>query len=215
MIILESVSVGYSTRGGWLDVLSGVSARFDPGLNIGIIGLKGCGKTTLLRLLGAHIQPSMGTVKRSGKVSWPITSLRPLAKTLSLRNNIQFLSSIYDVPIGPLMRRVADLSELHGYLDIKAERLPHHIVVQATYAICLAMNFDYYLADESLFVGDEEFRQKANSYLDAMRGQRTLIFASRNARLIQRHCDIAYILHEGRLSRYDDPNQAAAALKAL
>ncbi|MDQ0472337.1 ATP-binding cassette domain-containing protein [Labrys wisconsinensis] len=215
MISLKDVTVSYRAGGNRIDVLSNVSVDFEPGVNIGILGPRGCGKSTLMRLLGSHIKPSSGRVHRSGRVSWPMASMRPIARTLSLRSNIEFLSTLYRVPASRVATRVEEIAGLRGHLDTRADRLPNEVMSRAVYAMCLAMEFDYYLADEALFLGDFRFRERAQGYLDEMRGRKTLIFATRSYLNVRRQCDIIYILNEGRLIKYDDVSQAIEAFKAL
>jgi capsular polysaccharide transport system ATP-binding protein len=77
------------------------------------------------------------------------------------------------------------------------------------------MEFDYYVADEALFLGDFSFRERAQDYLDEMRGRKTLIFVTRSYLNVQRQCDIVYVMNKGKLIRYDDVSQAVEAFKAL
>jgi len=52
-------------RRGHTVVLDGVSASFEPGERIGLVGRNGCGKTTLLSLIEGREQPDQGRVDRS------------------------------------------------------------------------------------------------------------------------------------------------------
>ncbi len=48
-------------------VLSGVSMQLPKGKLTAIMGGSGCGKTTLLRLIGGQIQPTRGSLKVGGQ----------------------------------------------------------------------------------------------------------------------------------------------------
>ena len=52
---------------GERQILSGISMRLPKGKLTAIMGGSGCGKTTLLRLIGGQIQPSRGSLKVAGQ----------------------------------------------------------------------------------------------------------------------------------------------------
>ena len=52
---------------GQRQILSGISMRLPKGKLTAIMGGSGCGKTTLLRLMGGQIQPTRGSLKVAGQ----------------------------------------------------------------------------------------------------------------------------------------------------
>lgn len=63
MLELKNVSLSY----GDLRVLRDVSLRLDPGERIAVMGLSGCGKTSLLRVIAGLQSPDSGTVKLAAR----------------------------------------------------------------------------------------------------------------------------------------------------
>jgi phospholipid/cholesterol/gamma-HCH transport system ATP-binding protein len=63
LIELRDVEFRYGTRA----VLSGINMRMAPGKVIGIMGLSGSGKTTILRLIGGQLKPNRGSVMVAGE----------------------------------------------------------------------------------------------------------------------------------------------------
>jgi phospholipid/cholesterol/gamma-HCH transport system ATP-binding protein len=64
LVEIDNVTFGYDRR----TVLSGVTMDFARGKVTAIMGGSGCGKTTLLRLIGGQIRPSRGEVRFGGQV---------------------------------------------------------------------------------------------------------------------------------------------------
>lgn len=62
--------------GGYHDtkVISGLTARIDRGMVLGVFGRNGVGKTTFARLVQGTLAPASGTINLNGT---PISSLRP------------------------------------------------------------------------------------------------------------------------------------------
>lgn len=51
---------------GAVDVLKGISARFEPGTVTGIVGDNGAGKSTLLKILAGYHRPDLGSITLNG-----------------------------------------------------------------------------------------------------------------------------------------------------
>jgi phospholipid/cholesterol/gamma-HCH transport system ATP-binding protein len=64
LVEIDAVSFGYGRR----PVLEGISMRVPRGKVVAIMGNSGCGKTTLLRLIGGQIRPTRGAVRVGGQV---------------------------------------------------------------------------------------------------------------------------------------------------
>ena len=69
VIDLEDVSVSFArTDGSRLSILEGVTWRLAPAERVGIVGVNGAGKTTILNLLRGDLEPTSGRVKRGKTV---------------------------------------------------------------------------------------------------------------------------------------------------
>jgi phospholipid/cholesterol/gamma-HCH transport system ATP-binding protein len=64
LVEVRDVSFSYDVR----PVLKGINMNVPRGKVVSIMGLSGCGKTTLLRLIGGTIRPSRGKVRVAGRV---------------------------------------------------------------------------------------------------------------------------------------------------
>jgi len=64
LVDVESVTFSYGRR----PVLKGVSMSIPRGKLVAIMGGSGCGKTTLLRLIGGQLRPSSGRIRIAGEV---------------------------------------------------------------------------------------------------------------------------------------------------
>lgn len=63
LVSIQGLTFGYNER----PILSNVSLEFPRGKVIAIMGSSGCGKTTLLRLIGGVVSPQQGRVVFAGK----------------------------------------------------------------------------------------------------------------------------------------------------
>lgn len=64
LVEINNASFGYNAR----PVLKGIDMAIPKGKVVAIMGGSGCGKTTLLRLIGGQIRPQQGEVRVAGEV---------------------------------------------------------------------------------------------------------------------------------------------------
>jgi phospholipid/cholesterol/gamma-HCH transport system ATP-binding protein len=69
VVEIDQVSFAYDTR----PVLSGISLTIPRGKVVAIMGGSGCGKTTLLRLIGGAMKPTSGDVRVFGRSTQDLT----------------------------------------------------------------------------------------------------------------------------------------------
>jgi capsular polysaccharide transport system ATP-binding protein len=73
-----------------------------------------------------------------------------------------------------------------------------------TFALSLAIDFDCYLIDEIISVGDQRFQRRSHYELFEKRPDRSLILASHDPNLVRDYCSSALLLHRGRGKVFSD-----------
>jgi len=68
LVSIADLSFAYDSDNGNRKVLDGINMTIPRGKVVAIMGGSGCGKTTLLRLIGGQLRPSRGAVTVDGKV---------------------------------------------------------------------------------------------------------------------------------------------------
>jgi capsular polysaccharide transport system ATP-binding protein len=72
------------------------------------------------------------------------------------------------------------------------------------------IEFDCFLIDEVISVGDARFHQKCQRELFEKRSDRALIMVSHEAHNIREHCTRACVIHKGKLYEFPDIDTAYA-----
>ena len=208
MIQLENISKTYRTRFGPRTVLDGVNLSVARGQRIGIIGGNGAGKSTLVRIVSGVELPSSGSIHRGMSVSWPLAFGGAFKGTLSGMDNLRFLCRIYGVDIEPVIPFVEDFSELGAYLRQPVNTYSSGMRARFAFSMSLAIEFDCYLIDEVLAVGDARFKAKCQHELFEKRRDRAIILISHSSGNIRKYCDLAYVLEQGILHDFPDTKSA-------
>lgn len=215
MIELKDVSKRYPVRGGETVVLDEVSLRVEPGERVGILGRNGAGKSTLVRIIGGSEQPTSGHVRRDMLVSWPLALGGGVHLSLTGYDNLRFICRIYGVAIAERLAFIEEFSELGRYLYEPVKTYSAGMRARLAFGISMAVNFDCYLIDEIAAVGDERFRQKCEEELFGRRGDKAFIIVSHVPAYIRKHCQRALILHNAKLTPFDDIDEALAHHNAM
>ena len=216
MILLEEVSKFYRVRGApmrW--ILRDTTAVIRPGDRVGILGRNGAGKSTLMRLLGGVEYPNRGRIHRRMSVSWPLAHGIGVHGALSGADNARFIARLYARPEEEIVRAVDDFAELGSYMKMPVGTYSAGMMARLQLGLSLAMEFDCYLIDEATSVGDQRFIERAQTALESRLRNRAVVMVSHHSAHIRTFCRTAAILHDGRLTFFEDLDEAIATYEAL
>jgi capsular polysaccharide transport system ATP-binding protein len=208
MIELTSVTKTYPTRQGRRIVLNRIDLQVAKGRKIGIFGRNGAGKSTLIRMISGAELPTSGRIRRGISVSWPLAFAGAFQQYLTGLDNLRFICRIYGVDFKGVMPFVEDFTELGIYLREPVVHYSNGMRARLAFALSMAIEFDCFLIDEIIAVGDSRFHDKCMQELFEKRKDRALILVSHDANMIKAHCDSAYVLTSGRLTAHESVDAA-------
>jgi capsular polysaccharide transport system ATP-binding protein len=208
MIVLSQITKRYNTRNGSRLILDNIDLTIHKGEKIGILGRNGAGKSTLIRLMSGAEEPTSGTIERNMSISWPLAFSGGFQGSLTGLDNLRFICRIYGVKIDTVIPKVEEFSELGLYLNEPVKKYSSGMRARLAFGISMAVDFDCFLIDEVVAVGDNRFQQKCNTELFEKRSDRAMIIVSHQPEQIITHCDRASVLHGGKLHNFDNVTDA-------
>lgn len=208
MIKLSNISKQYETRQGKRLILDDVNLTIEPGERIGILGRNGAGKSTMIRLISGSELPTTGSVSRTMSVSWPLAFSGGFQGSLTGLDNLRFVCRIYKTSYDNALPFVEEFSELGAYLREPVKKYSSGMRARLAFAISMAIEFDCFLIDEVIAVGDTRFHEKCNVELFEKRRDRAMIIVSHDAGRIKDYCTRACVLENTHLYHFDDINEA-------
>jgi capsular polysaccharide transport system ATP-binding protein len=203
-IILTDVVKEYHTPIGVRRVLDGISFDVKLGEKIAVLGKNGAGKSTLVRLIGGVEPVTSGELKRELFMSWPIAFAGGFETIMSGIDNIRFIARIYGVPIEDAIAFVDDFAELGRQLYLPVYAYSSGMRARLAFALTLAVDFECFLIDEVIAVGDARFHQKCYEALFVKRKHCAMILISHDLGIVRQYCDKALILKNGRGKVFED-----------
>ena len=208
MIRLDKVVKRYRTRVGEHTVLNGVNLEVNPGDKIGILGRNGAGKSTLIRIISGAELPNAGRVTRQMSVSWPLAFGGAFQGSLTGVDNVRFICRVYGSDFKAAIPFVEEFAELGKFLREPVKTYSSGMRARLAFAISMAIEFECFLIDEVISVGDVRFHEKCQRELFEKRRDRAMIIVSHEAHNIREHCNRACVLRNGHLWEFPDVDAA-------
>ncbi len=208
MILLSNVSRWHMTAGEPNIILNNVSCLWQPRERIGILALAGTGKSTLTRLISGVERPNRGDIRRTGSVSFPIGSTHGFQDGLSGAENVRHLARLMRRDIPETVDYVESFADIGKYFHRAVSQYAPVMRARLGFALSMAMEFDTYLSDGVVNVGDHGFRDKCEAALHERLTRSGIILLSRHSRTLTRFCTRFYALHEAQLLECDSAEEA-------
>lgn len=181
--------------------LDGVSFQVRKGDVLGLIGLNGSGKSTMLKIISGIMKPTKGTATVHGSISPLIELGAGFDPDLTARENIylngsilgysrKFMDSVFD--------EVVEFAELESFLDVPIKNYSNGMQARLGFAIATVVQPDILIVDEVLAVGDFKFQQKCEDRIrKLMSNNTTVLIVSHSIEQIEELCTRVVWLDHG------------------
>jgi capsular polysaccharide transport system ATP-binding protein len=207
---LKNITKSYLTPKGRRYVFRDLSLKIPAGKNIGLIGRNGAGKSTLVRLLGGADVPDSGTIATDKSISWPVGLSGGFQGSMTGRENVKFVSRVYGA-VGDAMRQkvayVEDFAEIGSWIDEPVKTYSSGMRSRLAFGLSMAFDFDYYLIDEVMSVGDAQFRRKCADVFEERLQKSKVVLVSHNMPEIKKLCDVVLLVRDGGVQIYEDVDE--------
>lgn len=216
MIRFENVSKYFPTRFGPKYVLKNLNLEIPDDRDVAILGVNGAGKSTLLRLIGGIDFPTEGRIKSDRFISWPLALSSGIQGSLTGRENVRFICRIHGLKADRETEEfVKEFSELGDSFELPVGSYSSGMKSKYSFAVSMGFDFDTYLMDEIMSVGDAGFRKKCEAAIRNKRKSSNIILVSHSMSLIRRQCNAAILLAYGRADFYESVDQAIFRYESL
>ncbi|GAA1481543.1 ABC-F family ATP-binding cassette domain-containing protein [Gordonia sinesedis] len=199
LINADRISKSYGIR----HLLDGVSLGVHAGQRIGVVGLNGGGKTTLLELLGGIIEPDEGRVSRAGGIT---------VAEVTQEGNLPAGTTVGDVVVGadaavhewagdPRVRGILTGLGVDTVLDANVDELSGGQRRRVALAAALVADPDVLILDEPTNHLDVEGVQWLAEHLLARRG--ALVVVTHDRWFLDTVATRTWEVHDGRVDEYE------------
>ena len=196
MIRCVDIVKDYPVHKGKRRVLDHINFELQRGQRLGILGRNGAGKSTLIKIIGGVEIATSGHVERTMSVSWPLAFSGAFQGSLTGIDNLKFICRIYGLDYARTREFVDDFAELGVQMGEPVKTYSSGMRARLAFALSIAIEFECYLIDEVIMVGDARFLQRCQDELFGKRADRALIVVSHDMNFIQDVCGSAAVIHD-------------------
>ena len=187
--------------------LHDISFSVRRGEKLGLIGLNGSGKSTMLKIVSGVLKATKGKVRVVGSIAPLIELGAGFDFELSARENIFLNGAILGYSREEMKQRyddIIDFAELRDFENVAIKNFSSGMIARLGFAIATCHVPDILIIDEILSVGDFAFQKKCHRKMKELtQCGTTVLFVSHSAGDIISMCDRAvwldhgYMLQEG------------------
>lgn len=219
MIKIEDLTKSYlHHKMGRKYVFKNLSFTIPDGKNVALIGKNGAGKSTLMNLLAKVDTPDSGSIITDKSISWPVGLSGGFQGSLSARENVKFIARTQGFrgkAMQDIVCYVEEFAEIGEYFDLPTKTYSSGMRGRVAFGLSLAFEFDYYIVDEAMSVGDAHFKKKASQAFDEKIGKANIILVTHGMTQVRTMCDIVIILDKGTATIYEDVDEGIKVYQDL
>jgi lipopolysaccharide transport system ATP-binding protein len=192
-----------ASQSRWVWALKDVSFEITAGETVGVIGVNGAGKTTILKILSRVTKPTTGWADIHGRVGSLLDVGTGFHPELTGRENVFLAGAILGMRKNEIRRRFDEIvafADIDGFLDTPVKRYSSGMKVRLGFAIAAHLEPEILIVDEVLAVGDIAFQKKCLGKMgDVTAEGRTVLFVSHTMSLVRALCRRGILLQHGSL----------------
>lgn len=215
MIEIKNITKSFvNPKVGRKFVFRNFSCTIPSGRNVALIGRNGAGKSTLMRMLCGQDAPDSGRIVSEKTISWPVGLSGGFQGSLTGRENVKFVCRVQGATparMRQMVREVEEFADIGDYFDMPVKTYSSGMRGRVAFGLSLVFEFDYYLVDEAISVGDAHFRDKAAKALRDRVGVSNLILVTHGMGQVRSMCDYVIYLKDGAAVHFEDIEEGIAA----
>ncbi len=186
-----------------------ISFDLKRGETLGIIGVNGAGKSTILKIITGVINPTSGEVIRYGKVTALLELGTGFNPELNGYENIFLNGTLIGMTKYECERKLKDIidfSELGEYIYEPLMTYSSGMIMRLAFSIAIFSEPEILIVDEALSVGDAHFSAKCTRALnERKKDDMSIIYVSHDLNSLKLLCDRVILLNKGEVAKEGDP----------
>lgn len=191
--------------------LKDVSFEVERGDSVGLIGLNGSGKSTMLKTIAGVLKPTKGQVTVKGTIAPLIELGAGFDMDLTAHENLFLNGALLGYShkeMEGFYEDIVEFSELRDFMNVPVKNFSSGMVSRLAFAIATIGTPDILIVDEVLSVGDFRFQQKCQERIQKMRDNgTTILFVSHNIAQVREVCNKIVWLEKGNLKMQGDAEE--------
>ena len=196
-------SLGLSKKATYKEhyALKNVDMEVKTGESVGIIGVNGSGKSTILKIITGVLNPTSGDVQINGRIS----ALLELGAGFNMEytglENVYLngtMMGFTEKEIDERLQDILDFADIGDFVHQPVKTYSSGMFVRLAFAVAINIDPEILIVDEALSVGDVFFQAKCyHKFEEFKKMGKTILFVSHDLTSIAKYCDRVILLNKG------------------
>jgi len=199
--------------------LDQVSFSIREGETVGIIGVNGSGKSTILKIITGVLTPTEGTVDVNGRISALLELGAGFNMEYTGMENIYMNGAMLgfsDQEIDQRLPEILRFADIGEFVNQPVKTYSSGMFVRLAFAVAINIDPEILIVDEALSVGDVFFQAKCYHKFEEFKKQgKTILFVSHDLSSISKYCDRVIVLNQGKKLEEGKPKEMVDLYKRL
>lgn len=183
--------------------IDSMNLNIGHGERVGIIGLNGAGKSSLLKVISGIYKPTHGTVTVHGHIQPLIEIGAGFDPEFTGRENIYlngYMLGFTKRQIQEKEKEIVDFTELETFIDTPLKYYSSGMAVRLAFTIATMIEPEILVFDEMLSAGDAAFISKAQHRMDRLLDKaKIMVIVSHDLSMIEKMCNRLLVMVKGKI----------------
>jgi len=188
-----------------------ISFELFEGETLGIIGVNGAGKSTILKMIAGVVVPTSGEILRHGRVTALLELGTGFNHQMSGYDNIFLNGTLIGMTnreIDSKIEQIIAFSELGDYIYEPIMTYSSGMSMRLAFSIAIFSEPQTLIVDEALSVGDAHFAAKCTRALKERKERNmSIIYVSHDLNSLKILCDRVILLNHGEITKEGTPEE--------
>ncbi|MDO5388981.1 MAG: ABC transporter ATP-binding protein [Clostridia bacterium] len=193
--------------------LKNVNFEIKKGETVGIIGVNGAGKSTILKIITGVLNPTEGNVTVNGKISALLELGAGFNPEYTGIENIYLNGTMMGFTRDEVKQRmdsILEFADIGDFVNQPVKTYSSGMFVRLAFAVAINVEPDVLIIDEALSVGDVFFQQKCYKKIKELTGKSTVLIVSHDLNAMTKFCKRIIVMADGKNVFDGEPNEAIA-----
>ena len=181
--------------------LHDVNFNIHEGECVGIIGVNGSGKSTILKIITGVLAPTTGEVKVNGRISALLELGAGFNMEYSGLENVYLNGTMIGFSEEEIDAKLDDIlafADIGDYIHQPVKTYSSGMFVRLAFAVAINIDPEILIVDEALSVGDVFFQAKCYHKFEEFKKQgKTILFVTHDLSSVSKYCDRVILLNKG------------------
>ena len=199
--------------------LNNVSFNVKKGETVGIIGVNGSGKSTILKIITGVLSPSGGTVTIKGRISALLELGAGFNPDYTGLENVYLNGTMMGYSREEMDKKLDDIlkfADIGDFVYQPVKTYSSGMFVRLAFAIAINVEPEILIVDEALSVGDVFFQAKCYKKINEIKENgTTILLVTHDMGSIMKYCDKVVLLNKGEMVKEGGPKEMVDIYKKI